>query len=533
MNDGKYLILHQKSKSINNNLSLKDFSYNNTNIHSLPYNCNNNKYKFIEEFKNKEMILSHNFGYNIEDMKQNILDIYYDKNSEFKQKIDNLNLQFYLETEKYLNCNKNSDIISSQKLQANLFIILFKQINIFIEEIERLNKIIIENKYKKETILKRTNEINEKTQNFIIKENLIQCLKQSNNKTEKRLFETLLHEDKLIKDNERLRKENETYKSLTTVFENELKNNRKNGPSSPKGKNYIKHIKTYSDYGLPSISMIGEISGGTIGKCQTLNYRNLSPLSDKKLITINNINSNRNKEFCLINKHRNIFNNKKNLKNKNKKINSKINSPKNNYNKINNCQQLLRNNTLKESIKISLNKPLLNSNQKNKKSQDKKEDLVELKNRTKKDLNINKNFVNKNKIIMNHNLRNNNSCNNKKSIFSDKNIKNKFIKNNNNLKLNLNNINSTINTIMTENNNENEKIKYINKLKMQTGYLNKKNISDIALTDTTRNHNLKDEINNLLNNNQNKLKKIKNKFKKSESKKYDGKKPDKIETNNQ
>ena len=134
---------------------------------------------------------------------------------------------------------------------------------------------------------------------------------------------------------------------------------------------------------------------------------------------------------------------------------------------------------------------------------------------------------------MNHNLRNNNSCNNKKSIFSDKNIKNKFIKNNNNLKLNLNNINSTINTIMTENNNENEKIKYNNKLKMQTGYLNKKNISDIALTDTTRNHNLKDEINNLLNNNQNKLKKIKNKFKKSESKKYDGKKPDKIETNNQ
>ena len=531
MNDRKNLILHQKSKSINNNLSLKDFEFNNAKFNSLPYNCYNNKNKLIEEFKNKKMNSQHNFCYNIEDMKQNILDIYYDKNSEFKQKIDTLNLQFYLETEKYLNCNRNSDIISSQRLQANLFIILFKQINIFIEEIERLNKIIIENKYKKETILKRTNEINEKTKIFLIKENLIQSLKQSNNKTEKRLFETLLHEDKLIKDNERLRKENETYKSLTIVFENELLNNRKNVSSSPRGKNYIKHIKTNSDYGLPSISMIGEMAGESIGKCQTLNYSNLSPLCDKKLFTINNININRNKDLSLIKKHRNIFNNKKKIKNKNQKTNSKINSPKNNYNKINKCNQLIRNNTLKENIKITLNKPLLNSLKKNKKNQDKKDELI--KNKTKKDLNSDKNAINKNKIIMNYNLGNNNSCKNKKPINSDKNLKNKFIKNNNNLKLNLNNINSTINAITTDTNNEKGKIKNTNKLKIQTEYLNKKNISEIALTDTARIHNLKDEISNLLNNSQNKSKKIKNKFKKCESKKYDDKNPDKIEINNQ
>ena len=62
-------------------------------------------------------------------MKQHILDLYYDNNSIFKNKIDNLNLQFYLETEKYLNYNKNNennDIIRSQKLQANSFMILFK-----------------------------------------------------------------------------------------------------------------------------------------------------------------------------------------------------------------------------------------------------------------------------------------------------------------------------------------------------------------------------------------------------------------------
>ena len=47
------------------------------------------------------------------------------------------------------------------------------------------------------------------------------------------MLETLLHEDKLIKDNERLRKENETYKSLTIVFENELKNTMKKNGLTP------------------------------------------------------------------------------------------------------------------------------------------------------------------------------------------------------------------------------------------------------------------------------------------------------------
>ena len=51
-------------------------------------------------------------------MKQHILDLYYDNNSIFKNKIDNINLHFQ-NNEKY-------DIIRSQKLQANSFMILFK-----------------------------------------------------------------------------------------------------------------------------------------------------------------------------------------------------------------------------------------------------------------------------------------------------------------------------------------------------------------------------------------------------------------------
>ena len=215
MNIKKNFISHQKSKSISNKLSLKDFDFNNNIIngqsnHDNNYYINQNIKTFSNDEKIKEKInMSHNisedktdemnFVKTIDNMKQNVLNLYYDKNSTFKQKIDDLNLKFYLETEKYLNSTKMNDHNRNQKLQANLFIILFQQINIFIEEIERLNKIILDNKFKKENILQRTNDLFEKKQNILIKDNLIQSLKKSNTNTEKKLLETLLHEDKLIK----------------------------------------------------------------------------------------------------------------------------------------------------------------------------------------------------------------------------------------------------------------------------------------------------------------------------------------------
>lgn len=296
MNFNQNFVFHKKSKSINNKLSLKDFDYDN-NLISVQVNTNNfifnndlkNKNNVIAEDKNEDKedtaqnnILDEKFEEldfikTIDDMKQNVLDYYYDKNSAFKQKIDNLNLKFYLETEKYLNNNKKNDSNRNQKLQANLFIILFQQINVFIEEIERLNKIILENKYKKEQIMLRTNEINEKKNDILLKDNLIQSLKQSNTNTEKKLLETLLNEDKLMKDNQRLRKENETYKTLTIAFENELKNTMKKSGLTPQKNKIARHVKTYSDYGVPFNSIINELSG----------YNNAFSL-DEKYDTINN-----------------------------------------------------------------------------------------------------------------------------------------------------------------------------------------------------------------------------------------------------
>ena len=91
----------------------------------------------------------------LDNLNKNSLNIFYrDSSSNFKRKIDELNLKFYLETEKYLS-NQNKP----EKTQSSLFIILFKQIKIYIEEIERLNLIILEKKYEPRNTIERTDEI--------------------------------------------------------------------------------------------------------------------------------------------------------------------------------------------------------------------------------------------------------------------------------------------------------------------------------------------------------------------------------------
>ena len=58
----------------------------------------------------------------------------------FKKKIDKLNLKFYIETEKYLK-HKHTNSVEGEKCQETLFLILFQQISLYIEEVERLNSV--------------------------------------------------------------------------------------------------------------------------------------------------------------------------------------------------------------------------------------------------------------------------------------------------------------------------------------------------------------------------------------------------------
>ena len=528
MNFNQNFVFHKKSKSINNKLSLKDFDYDN-NLISVQVNTNNfifnndlkNKNNVIAEDKNEDKedtaqnnILDEKFEEldfikTIDDMKQNVLDYYYDKNSAFKQKIDNLNLKFYLETEKYLNNNKKNDSNRNQKLQANLFIILFQQINVFIEEIERLNKIILENKYKKEQIMLRTNEINEKKNDILLKDNLIQSLKQSNTNTEKKLLETLLNEDKLMKDNQRLRKENETYKTLTIVFENELKNTMKKSGLTPQKNKIARHVKTYSDYGVPFNSIINELSG----------YNNAFSL-DEKYDTINNedkYTTNRNKIPNKFN-DKDVFmtkNNNNNSINIERKLKSSVSNKYGKYSKIGKSNTLTENNSIKD--KKPVNKPTHSNRIKNKQSQDNKIKL-------KKDIYNFSKIENKNLL---HKKNNNSNLSSNFAYNKNASIKRKKLdviikKKNNaiNIDSTLNNINSLINTnktnLITEINNNNlsfEKIKdkHFKKTEEKKPYYHKKQktMSEISFNEIVRVNILNDDLNNTINKGKNNKIKIK------------------------
>ena len=531
MNFNQNFVFHKKSKSINNKLSLKDFDCDN-NLISVQVNTNNfifnndlkNRTNVITEDKNedKEDIINNNinntnikintdkidemnFIKTIDDMKQNVLDYYYDKNSAFKQKIDNLNLKFYLETEKYLNNSKKNDSNRNQKLQANLFIILFQQINVFIEEIERLNKIILDNKFKKEQILLRTNELNEKKNDILLKDNLIQSLKQSNTNTEKKLLETLLHEDKLMKDNQRLRKENETYKTLTIVFEKELKNTMKKSGLTPQKNKVTRHVKTYSDYGVPTNSIINELSG----------YNNAFSM-EEKYDTINNdvkYTTARNKENNSVNSNKdNYMTNKNNYSLNSLLVDKKLKSSESNkygkFNKIGKNSNLTENNSIRDK-KIN-NKNIINTNRiKLKQSQDNKTKLrKDIYNFSKIE---NKNILNKQNN--NSNISSNFAYNKKDSIKRKK--LNVIIKKKNNamnIDSTLNNINSLIDShntnIMTEVNNNNtsyEKIKETNnnlkKTEDKKAYYHKKQktMSEISFNEIVRVNILNDDLNNTVN----------------------------------
>ena len=162
-------------KSFNQQKITSNKSYNeSTKLSSFKEKMSNNFYSqalndsFDKIDENPNQVVSKI----LDNINKNSLSTFYDSESEFKNKIDSLNLKFYLETEKYL-CNQNKKI----KTQTSLFIILFKQIIIYIEEIERLNLIIINKKFKPENIIKRTDNIAQKQKEFQTKEDIINIYK--------------------------------------------------------------------------------------------------------------------------------------------------------------------------------------------------------------------------------------------------------------------------------------------------------------------------------------------------------------------
>lgn len=205
--------------------------------HPIIKNVKSFKKEFIEETKkeNQKELISKI----IDSINMNSLNAFYqDSNNNFKKNIDSLNLKLFLETEKYLS-NKNS----SQKCQVLLFIILFKQIKIYIEEIKRLNLIIINGKYDPKKIVERTIEIIKKQKELLTKEKLINDLKESKSIMEAKLLECILKEDKLRKEIQSLKKENEVFRKQLSenLYTNKKKSKKRMNNSNKHSNNYTSH----------------------------------------------------------------------------------------------------------------------------------------------------------------------------------------------------------------------------------------------------------------------------------------------------
>lgn len=175
----------------------------------------------------------------IDVINDNNLNIFYeDDSNNFKHNIDQLNLKFYLETEKILTTSNSQTTYNSNIL----FLILFKQINLYIKEIERLNVIILESIRDSPSLKKRLAIINRQKTDFEMKEQIIKSLKFSVISLEKKLSELLMSENKLKQENQKLLQEKQFYIEKCNN-KNNNKNSNNNSNNINENKNEEKETK--------------------------------------------------------------------------------------------------------------------------------------------------------------------------------------------------------------------------------------------------------------------------------------------------
>ena len=207
-------ILHRNTKT------LSDINYNKISPHNSDLFDKRTNFRSYSLMPKKNYIKNINSENILTDLldeinKNSLNSFYKSSDSLFKKTIDELNLKFYLETEKFL-----SNQINKEKTQNLLFIILFKQINVYIEEIKRLNIYILKNKYQPQNVIQRTDNLLKHSKDFEIKEQIIKTLKISNKNLEDKYSELMKNENKLKKENEELKKELNYYKKNSTLSNN-------------------------------------------------------------------------------------------------------------------------------------------------------------------------------------------------------------------------------------------------------------------------------------------------------------------------
>ena len=300
----------QKPKIVNNNSNFETYDINNNSL--LPH-CETEIGDNIHSTESLSNI--------IDVITKNNLNLFYqDDSTNFKRNIDNLNLKFYLETEKILSSNNINN-------SNNLFLILFKQITLYIKEIERLNVIILGMKKDEKSKDKLASFLERREMDFETKDNIIKALQYSNNTLEKKINNLIVSESNLKQENMRLIKENLFYKN------NNSSNSNINNNNSNINNNNNSHTKILNSNDKKKIYYVND---------KVKNKKEL--FNNKKYIKnnfknnfhnkINNDSNNNGNNTNIINNNIIIPNNNSLSNNNNNKIINKINKDNSNINNI-------------------------------------------------------------------------------------------------------------------------------------------------------------------------------------------------------
>ena len=203
---------------------MHSFSQPSTLIINNVNGINTNQYDInIENQLNDNLKIQNTICNLIDVINDNNLNFYYqDNKSSFKYNIDQLNLKFYLETEKIL-----SSIDKKIYNENKLFLILFKQITLYIKEIERLNSVLIGQSKDPNFLKKKLVIFSQKKNDLETKEMLIQSLKTTIKSLGKKLSKLIESENNLREENDKLKKEIKYYKEQNEILIN-ISSNSKN-----------------------------------------------------------------------------------------------------------------------------------------------------------------------------------------------------------------------------------------------------------------------------------------------------------------
>ena len=334
-------------------------------------------------------ILTNNNAHNIKTQNaiSNILDVINDNNlnlfykdgtSKFKYNIDQLNLKFYLETEKILSSTQ-SDLSHNQN---RLFLILFKQITLYIKEIERLNLVLIEESKNPNYLKKKVSFIEKQKLEFETKENLIQSLKNSISLLEKKLSNAIISENQIREESEKLKKEVKYYKQLyqqcigispKKTIDNDSKRKSKrtysdnnqsgslyngnvninNSQNKTEINLYDKSLYNKSSSKLKIIKTVKNNISYSNNSKKSFNNQNINLNNNQKDISnLNVYNCNSNSNSASNHSSNNIIDDNNNINNKNKTPKSGFNSNKISHKNISIKRENITNKELRELNKL-------------------------------------------------------------------------------------------------------------------------------------------------------------------------------------